>query len=237
MGVEAAYSIEPVRPDDAKGLATTMMSAFYQELHWRSLWHGKPLDEIIHDTANRIPWNLVTNGPLRRYQKVVAKDSGEVVGYARWILPEDLENCWPAARVPEVDEDTQKEYERRYRSVLDADGIRGLDHQMAQELSAAIDESEERVKKDNGGRFLILDYLAVHPDHQRQGIGGMLLRSGLSVADENHLKVLVNARTQGMELYGRNGFHKVDEVVQERPQYGWTEPQVTAVLLRFVQSN
>lgn len=78
----------------------------------------------------------------------------------------------------------------------------------------------------------VLDYLTVHPDHQQRGIGSMLLRSGLAVANESHLKVLVNARTQGIELYQRSDFRKVAEAVQDRPQYGWTEPQITAVLLR-----
>lgn len=60
----------------------------------------------------------------------------------------------------------------------------------------------------------------------------MLLRNGFPIAEENELTIMICARAQGIELYERNGFKMFEKIVQERPQYGWTEPQITAVLTR-----
>lgn len=149
------FSIEPVRGEDATGCAETMMGAFYQEYHWRAMFHDKPLQEIIDDAAERIPWNLVSFGPLKRYQKVVEKSSGKIVGYARWVLPEDLEGVWPEARTPVVDEETKKEREKNYQAVLDESGRqRGLDHAMAKDLAIPLWDAEQRVNQKYERRIL-----------------------------------------------------------------------------------
>lgn len=132
-----------------------MMSAFYQEYHWRAMFHDKPLQEIIDDAAERIPWNLVSFGPLRRYQKVVEKSSGKIVGYARWVLPDDLEAAWPEFRTPEVDEETKKEREKNYRAVLDEnDRQRGLDHAMAKDMTTALWAAEKKANEKYNNRIL-----------------------------------------------------------------------------------
>lgn len=60
----------------------------------------------------------------------------------------------------------------------------------------------------------------------------MLLRSGLAYADEKRLKVLVVAKTPGVKLYEDHGFCIVEVVEQERPQYGWSTPYRTTILVR-----
>lgn len=133
------------------------MSAFYCDKHWKSFWHGKPLEEIIADCTARLPWKLAQTDPLKRHQKVVDESTKDIVGYARWILPENMANAkaWPEAGLPEVDHETKREFKENYDSFMDENGLfRGLDHQMVQKLSVSIDHGEEEVKKSYGERFL-----------------------------------------------------------------------------------
>lgn len=60
----------------------------------------------------------------------------------------------------------------------------------------------------------------------------MLLLEGLAYADRNVLKTIVVAKTPGVKLYQNHGFYVVERVQQERPQYGWSEPYTTTILIR-----
>lgn len=77
-----------------------------------------------------------------------------------------------------------------------------------------------------------MDYLATHPEHQKRGIGSMLLSDGLAYADKNGLKTIVIAKTRGVKLYQEHGFRIVEKIQQERPEYGWTEPCINTILVR-----
>ncbi|KAK1918818.1 hypothetical protein P3342_010289 [Pyrenophora teres f. teres] len=225
------YTVRPVKPADSAGLAETMMRAFYQDAHWASLWKGIVLDSIISDCARRLPWNLVKTISTKRHRKVVEKITGDIVGYARWIIPEACTDEWADGIVVETDSECRRVYEHDFQSVTEDGKIRGLDHAVVDELSEAIEKAEAKVL-DTGEKFLALDYLATHPKHQRLGIGSMLLAEGLAYADRNGLKTLVVAKTPGVKLYQDHGFHIVDKVEQERPQYGWSEPYTTTILIR-----
>ncbi|KAB2570723.1 hypothetical protein DBV05_g10625 [Lasiodiplodia theobromae] len=229
------YAIRPVSPvQDAADLAGTMVRAFYQDPHWASLWKNITLDEIIYDCERRLPRNLIGDLGIKRHQKAVHMATGKAVGYARWILPEGAadEERWADAAVPAVDDSTRRQFEQLFDSVThDGGKIRHLNEAMVGELSIAIEVAEERVRRGDA-EFLTLDYLATHPDHQRCGVGSMLLRSGLAYADEKRLKVLVVAKTPGVKLYEDHGFCIVEVVEQERPQYGWSTPYRTTILVR-----
>lgn len=145
--------IHPVKSTDAGGLAETMMRAFNQNPHWASLWRNTSLDEIIQDCAERLPWNLVKDTGAKRHRMVTAGTTREIVGYARWILPEESNEEWSDALVIETDPETRRSYEQRFQSVTRESKIRGLDYEMVEELSEAIEEAEAQVRS-TGERFL-----------------------------------------------------------------------------------
>jgi len=60
----------------------------------------------------------------------------------------------------------------------------------------------------------------------------MLISEGLAYADRNDLKTIVVAKTPGVKLYKDHEFYVVETVQQDRPQYGWTEPYTTTILIR-----
>lgn len=72
------------------------------------MWGDRTLASMTTAMAERIPRNLLTDTHARRHQKVVHRESGQVVGYARWIMPKGLGEAWAEARVPEVSEEEKK---------------------------------------------------------------------------------------------------------------------------------
>jgi predicted N-acetyltransferase YhbS len=55
--------------------------------------------------------------------------------------------------------------------------------------------------------------MAVNPDHQRQGVGSMLMQSVCDKADENNLDAFVMSSPAGIRLYSKFGF-KATGIVQ-----------------------
>ena len=139
------YTVQPVKPTDSADLADTMMRAFYQDAQWASLWMNTTLCNIIHDCANRLPWNLVNVASMKRHRKAVDGVTGNVVGYARWIIPKGSIDDWGGGIVVETDSERRRAYEERFRSVTDGGRIRCLNHEVIAELSEAIVKAEARV--------------------------------------------------------------------------------------------
>lgn len=97
-------------------MATNNMSAFWEQTWWRMLWVDKSLDQIIESSILRMPLNLLTDRAVRRHQKVIDTATNEVVGYARWILPESCADCWLEARVPDVSDKDRLLFRERFAS-------------------------------------------------------------------------------------------------------------------------
>jgi GNAT superfamily N-acetyltransferase len=76
----------------------------------------------------------------------------------------------------------------------------------------------------------LLDYLVVHKDYQRQGIGTLLLRWGLDQAKAERVPCGVESSVAGLRLYEKSGFRKIRDLrygAQEResvPEMVWEPP-------------
>jgi predicted N-acetyltransferase YhbS len=55
----------------------------------------------------------------------------------------------------------------------------------------------------------------VAPEHQRRGVGSMLLRWGCEMADNDKLSYFVMASPSGLPLHSKLGFEAVGEVRTE----------------------
>lgn len=85
-----SYAVQPVTTSDAPGLARAMMSAFWEDQHWKILWAtNMDLETIISDCAGRLPWNLISGRSVKRHLKVVDTNSGEIVGglFSKLLFP------------------------------------------------------------------------------------------------------------------------------------------------------
>lgn len=53
----------------------------------------------------------------------------------------------------------------------------------------------------------------MHPDYRRKGVGTLLTRPGLNVADQLHIPVYLEATDRAVDLYQKLGFEKLDHGV------------------------
>jgi ribosomal protein S18 acetylase RimI-like enzyme len=80
----------------------------------------------------------------------------------------------------------------------------------------------------------VLHVLSVHPDYWRQGIGTMLVESGIREIDKIglDLDIFVRAKKAGLGVYKRIGFNLMDQIVQDASKYGIKEEYGAYFLVR-----
>jgi len=150
------FTISAATPADAPGLAENNMFAFYHtDQHWRAMWGSKPLSEVIEDAAARLPHILVTDREKKRHIKAVDDATGVIIGYARWILPEDDDRItWPEAQVPEPTPQEAKDYLAASLSKTKDGVLLGINNQLQAYLGNPLEVAEEEILKSLKGPFL-----------------------------------------------------------------------------------
>ena len=143
------FSIHAVSVSDTHGLARTMMGAWFGDPHWVKLWYQPVLEDIISACEERLPWNLVSGDKNKRHQKVVETKTGEVVGYARWVLPPMLADngTWDDARpaVDEISDEERQVFESRFNAVTENGQIKGMIHEMLAFRNKPLQDADERI--------------------------------------------------------------------------------------------
>ncbi|GCB24093.1 hypothetical protein AAWM_06978 [Aspergillus awamori] len=223
--------------------------------HWAFLFLPSTTPStIISSTTSRLPHTLSTSRDVRRHEVVLTTTSGtettpgneddelngreRVVGYARWTLPPSLANrddVWLSAQVAEPSAQEKEEYRRMFDLGSDEKGrVKGMKSDGLLEFRGdPLEKVEERVLRDvvGGEEVLTLEYLTTHPDYWRQGVGSMLVQSGVRVADQYGMKTYVMSEPAGLKVYLNHGFEVVDEITVEYAQFGGTEPTTHYFLL------
>ncbi|KAG9513086.1 acyl-CoA N-acyltransferase, partial [Aureobasidium melanogenum] len=218
----------------ASSIANAMVSARWKDPHWVALFRSDISSaRVTSETAQRLPWNLITGRASRRHQIAVDNITGGILAYARWILPEHLTSAdpvvWPEAQVREATEEEKSEFEKMSKDVTD----RGLRMDLLEFRSTPLEEIDAKIRES--GPFLELDYLATAPEYQRRGIGAMLLRAGLEVADAHGLMSYVTSSVAGLKLYQKHGFEIVDTHAMDYSQFGGVEPVTNYFMIRAPQ--
>jgi hypothetical protein len=163
------YEVWPVTLADAPGVARANMSAFYGNAHWRLLWPNMSLDEIIDGNEKRLPRNLVRGRATKRHQMVVDTSTGEVVGYARWILPKDSAITWLEAQVPEPSPEEEERFEASWKSASEGGRPQGVNRVMVDEMSGPLEAEEEAIIAGNSyicKKPLTSDFVCHCPDRR-----------------------------------------------------------------------
>jgi GNAT superfamily N-acetyltransferase len=241
------FVLNPCSIEDAVGLAKVHISAFWTDPTWVVIWKGKTLEYVTEQCARRMPHTLVLDATHRRHQKVIDTQTGAVVGYARWTLPEldteDVTSIWPTARVTPVTEEKALEAEREF-SAADCSFDHSLD-----ELDKPIDEIMAKIMNERKYigifttmktkevptlTFTVLNSLAVIPDKWRQGIATMMLESGIKEIEKARLDldILVRAKKAALGVYQRAGFRLIESIVQDALRYGVKEEYGAYFLVR-----
>lgn len=73
----------------------------------------------------------------------------------------------------------------------------------------------------------------MHPDYRRKGVGTLLTRSGLDIADQLDVSVYLEATDRAVDLYQKLGFEKLDRgVVLSSEVVGSSQPLEAPVMIR-----
>ncbi|KAB5518113.1 acetyltransferase [Coniochaeta sp. 2T2.1] len=227
--MSSPWLIQPVTLADSSALAANNMPAFWDDPHWVLSWKHRTLSYHISQIALRIPRVLVTDRATRRHQKAIDPVSGKLVGYARWALPEgrarlpDGTPVWPDAMGPEVSAEEEAEIIRV------AEGAHFDPNEEMDHLSDHVLKKKKEILARK--EYMLLDYLAVHPDNQRKGIGAAFIRSGTEVAEKLGLDVFIYAKSKGVGLYKRFGFRVEWDDVVDDSAYGGTGEVYVALMI------
>ncbi|KAK6955623.1 hypothetical protein Daesc_003265 [Daldinia eschscholtzii] len=213
------WKIDGCTVADAPALARNNMSAFWEDPTWILLWpEGTTLGRLIESATKRYPRNLVTGRDEKRHEKAVDPVTGELVGYARWILPpshftkEDGSPEWPEAQVPDVSDEEKQRFEEEAKSAW---------WNARKEISGIDDKNDEVMDRLLAqGIYIKLDYLAVHPNNKGKGIATALVESGIRHAENIGLPLFTMSYKAGRGVYARLGFREVERVIQDDTKYG-----------------
>ncbi|KAK1758314.1 acyl-CoA N-acyltransferase [Echria macrotheca] len=211
-----AWKIEGCTVSDGDAIARNNASAFWFQPYWRILWPADMQQEFIVTQARK---RLASAVLLRardttRHEKVVDEQEDRVVGYARWALPDAYKNEWLDRQVPAVSPEVAAELKER------ADSAWWKPRNDMGELDRKVDEERDRVLAIIPPVHMELEYLAVHPDHQRKGIARSLVESGIREADRLGLPIFVLAFNVSLELYQKLGFRELGRVLQDDSKFG-----------------
>ncbi|KAJ9130903.1 hypothetical protein NKR23_g11968 [Pleurostoma richardsiae] len=206
------YKIEGCTVADAAALACNNMSAFWTDATWLLNWEDQPLEYIIAQCTKRMPTVLTTDRAHRRHQKVIDAETGAVMGYARWILPDRLTGEWLEAQTPAVSTIDEKAFMELFSSAT------WISRSDVNNLGKPLQVIMDRLMR--GKEYLELDYLAVHPDYRGRGIATMLVESGIAESERMGVDVIVMAYKAAVGLYKRIGFDTLESLIQDTSKYG-----------------
>lgn len=83
------FVVLPCTMDDGPALARNCVPAFWEDPDWAHIWTnvGKTCEYVTSQSELRWSHNLLLDPDRRRNLKAVDEETGEVVGYVRYIMP------------------------------------------------------------------------------------------------------------------------------------------------------
>lgn len=127
----STFEIAPCTLQDAPAIARNNVIACWEDEHWAAMWTkvNKSRDYVLSQAASRWPYNLARDPLRRRHEKVVDVSTGELIGFANWILPkvnaageeseavmQEIGELWPEARGPTTDDETLELLKTRFEA-------------------------------------------------------------------------------------------------------------------------
>ena len=127
--------------DDGAGIVKSNISSRWDTPWWRLYWGSRSYDEVVAAHLMRVSWSLLKTREKCRHQKIIVPETGQIVGYARWIMPEGFTNEWTQAQLPDVG----KAVTEQAREDWDANPI-----VYRAEIQKKFNEVEDDLKERNG---------------------------------------------------------------------------------------
>ncbi|KAI7971321.1 hypothetical protein EIK77_007375 [Talaromyces pinophilus] len=218
-----AITISPAGIDDIKPLVRLNEAAF-SWMYSTILFDG-PLKESTIDALaeqrikshKEVEKSEAQESPAKKFFgfKAVDDTTGEIVGEARWMIYYEDEVLTKS--IEEEVEDRINPPMPQMQVQPTAEFVRILSTTKRETLavpsdSGATAESNAPIRLR---KRVYLQVLAVHPHHQRKGIGRKLIQWGLDEADRLGLIAYLEATADGARLYEQTGFEKVKDVYMD----------------------
>ncbi|KAL9065393.1 MAG: hypothetical protein Q9161_008249 [Pseudevernia consocians] len=196
------FSVHIATVADIPALSIVSRAAFKDDPCVGYLARNVPPDMMQAYQCLKNEWKFQTsslNG-LKMF-KAVDEETGEIVGVSRWQFPYSLSE----------EQSAEKEKLRKDSPAKPE----GFNRELENEILAAIDKFQEEWV-DESTHF----GLAVSPDHQRLGLGSLLVRDGLDKVDEAGARAFLEAAPVAVPLYLKHGFRTVDEISIDMGPHG-----------------
>lgn len=225
-------TISPAEGADTKAIILLNELAF--PTTYAALYGGRLKPEAIEaQVAERLKSLLKeeeTNNnqekpPLKRpfAFKAVDDETGELVGEARWMV------FYEDEKLTKTIQEEALERVKTPSPQLQIEPMKAWSRMLSKVKREVIPVSETGVEVINEEdldkvtalrKRVYLHVLAVHPDHQRKGIGRKLLQWGLDEADRLGMIAYLEASTAGRKLYEDTGFESVKDVALDMTPFG-----------------
>ncbi|RDW75939.1 hypothetical protein BP5796_06760 [Coleophoma crateriformis] len=157
-------------------------------------------------------WTL----PGRKLFVAVHNDTKQIVGAARWYFPYTLTEEENKAGVG-ID-------------VLEGPEPPGCIKELYQDFFTRL-FAYRRKYTDHNDTY-VLDILAIHPDHQRKGLGSLLIRNVLAQVDREGRRAYLEASAAGKGLYLKLGWEEIDEMHVDVRPYGGHGVEKEKIMMR-----
>ncbi|KAK9421215.1 putative N-acetyltransferase domain-containing protein [Seiridium unicorne] len=227
------YKIERCTVEDAAGLARNNMSAFWTDPTWILIWEeGRSRESVIEaSTGSSLSvsaletWFLTPDNSQimfeeeitdsrahKRHLKAIEVETGTIVGYVRFVLPDRLSGDWLDAQTPDATAEEKEEFAQRSAR---ADWT-------FREGPGNIDEPVGVIKEKYRGRkeYMELDYLAVQPAYRHRGIASMLVAAGVAESERMGIDIFMLAYKAGLGVYKRLGFNTLETLIIDDTPWG-----------------
>ena len=195
---------EPLQEADLDEFTTTYWNAFEPievDMIFPSIYPNGLQTDLLAKLRHRM---LTSAGGNLASSCFCAKDasSNAIVGIARWMVVQD-----PPRTREEMEAKHAKGLATKQFEPPVAGEVKALDDAWFRQCMFS--EMETMAGHDS---YILLKLLAIHTDHQRQGVGTFLLEKCLEEADRRELPVYLDSSVGGKDLYERLGFKNLGRI-------------------------
>ncbi|EEP76732.1 predicted protein [Uncinocarpus reesii 1704] len=185
---------------------------------------AEELAQIVFDghnpASNSLRLEQIRNSlqdPAVTYTKVMV--DGKHVAQAQWVL--NLDPDWHLKGEPEEKKKARMENAANPEAYGEFFGwLYGV-----------------RKRRMGGQKHLLLASLVTHPEYQGRGIGSLLLKEGLAVADKHNIPAWLEASAAGYPLYKKFGFEDVEIFDMDLTKYGGKTVARSVAMVRQPQGK